>query len=606
MCGIAGFILREGHRPEPDLLERMAARLAHRGPDDRGLYCAGPVGLAQTRLSIIGLSSGHQPIVAQDGTLALVANGEVYNYIELNAALREQGRVPKTDSDCESILHAYAVHGLDCLELLRGMYAFALHDVSKGRLILGRDRLGIKPLFYVRLADRIAFASEIKALLAMMPERPQVVAGALRQFLQQQFAGGEETLIAGIKRVPPGEVLIIDRDLSIRHHRYWSALDVAPRRIGLDEAMAELDTLMHAAMREHMRSDVPFGLFLSGGVDSAVLAAMLHAHGGERLKSFSVGYRDTAMAHELDAAAEVAEHFGLDHHPLELELDQVFGRIPHSIWCADELMRDYASLPTSLLAETAGAQLKVVFSGEGGDEVFAGYGRYHPRRPERWVKSLLYPGSGGFRARGQWAGRWSARLFGQALRDAPGSDRAPFIQAWRETPAIWSDMQRRQYTDLVTALPDNLLVKADRMLMGFGLEGRVPFLDHRLVEFGLSLPDALKVRGHRGKWLLRRWAEPLLPPGHLNQHKRGFHVPVGDWLRGSVAEQLGRRLADNRGIREWFRTEAIAELVAARQQGRGGGRELFGLMQFAIWHHIFIEAPGHCPGPNENPLDWIR
>ncbi len=606
MCGIAGFILREGQRPEPELLSRMAVRLAHRGPDDSGLHCAGPVGLAQTRLSIIGLATGHQPMVSEDGALALAANGEVYNYIELNAALREQGRVPRTGSDCETILHAYAVHGLDCLPLLRGMYAFALHDVRESRLILGRDRLGIKPLFYVRLADRIAFASEIKALLAILPERPQVVAGALRQFLQHQFASGEDTLIAGIKRVPPGEVLIIDHDLRIRHHRYWSALDVAPRRIGLDEATAELDALMHAAMREHLRSDVPFGLFLSGGVDSAVLAALLHAHGAGRIKSFSVGYKGTSMAHELDAAARIAEHFGLDHHPLELELDQVFGRIPHSIWCADELMRDYASLPTSLLAETAGAQLKVVFSGEGGDEVFAGYGRYHPRLAERWVKSLLHPGSGGFRTRGQWARRWSTRLFGRALRDAPGHDRAPFLQAWRETPETWSDMQRRQYTDLVTALPDNLLVKADRMLMGFGVEGRVPFLDHRLVEFGLSLPDALKVRRHRGKWLLRRWAEPLLPPGHLDRHKRGFHVPVGDWLRGPVAEQVGRRLGGNRGVREWFRTETIPELVAARQQGRGGGRELFGLMQFAIWHRIFIEEPGLRPAPNENPLEWIE
>ncbi len=312
------------------------------------------------------------------------------------------------------------------------------------------------------------------------------------------------------------------------------------------------------------------------------------------------------MAHELNEAARVAEHFGLDHRPLELELRQVFGRIPHSIWCADELMRDYASLPTSILAETAGAELKVVFSGEGGDEVFAGYGRYHPRPIERWFKSILHPGSGGFRTRGQWAGQWSRRLFGPALKSAAGADRAPVLRAWGETPASWSDMQRRQYTDLVTALPDNLLVKTDRMLMGFGVEGRVPFLDHRLVEFGLSLPDALKVRHHQGKWLLKRWAEPRLPPGHLERPKRGFHVPVGDWLRGEVAEQVGQRLARNRGIRDWFRVEAIPALVAARQKGQGGGRELFGLMQFAIWHRLFIEQPGLRPAPDEDPLEWIE
>lgn len=605
MCGIAGIILRPGRRPEPELLARMSAQLAHRGPDDSGIHCSGAVGLAQTRLSIIGLATGHQPMVSEDGRLALAANGEVYNYIELNAELCAQGRRLRTDSDSETILHAYAAHGLDCLPRLRGMYAFALHDAREERLILARDRLGIKPLFYVRLADRIAFASEIKALLAILPERPRVAPGALRQFLQNQFAAGEDALIAGIERVLPGEALIVDRDLGVRRHRYWSALDVTPRRIGLEEAMVELDGLMHAAMREHMRADVPFGLFLSGGVDSAVLAAMLHAHGAGRIKSFSVGYQGTAMAHELDEAARVAAHFGLDHTPLALRIDQVFSRIPHSIWCADELMRDYACLPTSILAETAGAELKVVFSGEGGDEVFAGYGRYHPRPAERWIKSMLHPGSGGFRTRGQWAGRWSRRLFGPSLRAAADADRAAVLRAWRETPDPWSDMQRRQYTDLITALPDNLLVKTDRMLMGFALEGRVPFLDHRIVEFGLSLPDTLKVRRHRGKWLLKRWAEPRLPPGHLDRRKRGFHVPVGDWLRGEVAEQVGQRLMRSRGVQEWFRTEAIPELVAARQRGQGGGRELFGLMQFAIWHRLFIEQPGLRPAPSEDPLEWI-
>jgi asparagine synthase (glutamine-hydrolysing) len=366
VCGIAGFILAQGRRPEPEWLDRMAERLAHRGPDDRGRYCAGPVGLVQTRLSIIGLDSGHQPLLSADGQLALVANGEVYNYIELNAELRALGRPPRTGSDSETILNAYAAYGLDALDRLRGMFAFALHDARTGRLILGRDRLGIKPLFYVRLPDRIAFASEIKALLAILPESPRISPGALRQFLQNQFAGGEETLIDGIRRVPPGTALLIDADLNIRVHRYWSALDVVPRRIGFEEARAELDALMDDAMREHQRSDVPFGLFLSGGLDSAVLAAKLAEQGAGRIKSYSVGYRGTTMAHELDEAARVAAHFGFDHRPLALDLPRVFGRLPHTVWCADELMRDYACLPTSILAETAGAELKVVFSGEGG------------------------------------------------------------------------------------------------------------------------------------------------------------------------------------------------------------------------------------------------
>jgi asparagine synthase (glutamine-hydrolysing) len=484
------------------------------------------------------------------------------------------------------------------------MYAFALHDAAQGRLILARDRLGIKPLFYVRLPDRIAFASEIKALLPVLARTPELDPTALRRFLLHQFSGGRRTVIRGIERVLPGEALIVDASLRIRRLRYWSALGVAPRALSEAEALEELGGLMDAAMREHMRSDVPFGLFLSGGTDSSVLAAMLHRHGAGAIRSYSVGFRDTPMQGELDEASRVAAHFGTDHRVLRLDRKRVLRRIPHSVWAADELMRDYASLPTSVLAEEAGRELKVVFSGEGGDEVFGGYRRYRPPPLERWIKGLIRPGSGGFRTRAQWQRRWVQALFGNRLRGA-ADDREPFLDAWRETPPGWSDLQRRQFTDLTTALPDNLLVKTDRMLMGFALEGRVPFLDHRIVELGLSLPDRLKVRGREGKWLLKRWAEPLLPPGHLQRPKRGFHVPIGDWLRGDVAEEVGRRLLQNRGIRDWFDTASIPNLVAARKAGRGGTRELFGLMQLAIWHRLFVEQPSIKPSPNEDPLDWI-
>jgi asparagine synthase (glutamine-hydrolysing) len=605
MCGIAGFIMRDGAPPPMPDLEHMAAALAHRGPDDHGIHCTGPVGLAQTRLSIIGLATGHQPMVSRDGSLALVANGEVYNYVELNAQLAARGRLPQTGSDSETILLAYAEHGPAFLTQLRGMYAFALYDARQRRLILARDRLGIKPLFYIELPDRIAFASEVKALLPLLPGEPEINARALRQFLQNQFASGEQTIIEGIRRVLPGEALTVDDQLRIEPNRYWSALDVRPRSGDPAGATDALDQLMDEVMREHMRSDVPFGLFLSGGVDSAVLAAMLHKHGAGSIRTYSVGYRDATMTDELDEARTVAAHFGLDHTELRLDLTRVFGRIPHTIWAADELMRDYACLPTSILAEAAQGELKVVFSGEGGDEVFAGYRRYRPTLAERWVKGLLRPGTGGFRTRGQWQRRWTRRLMGRALQAAGGRDREPFQRAWRAAPAHWSDLQRRQYTDLTTALPDNLLVKTDRMLMAFGVEGRVPFLDHRLVELGLSLPDDVKIRGHQGKWVLKEWARLYLPPGHLERPKRGFHVPVGDWLRGERVTAIGQRLAANRGIQRWFELGAVADLIAEAKAGRGTDRELWGLMQFSIWHRMFIEQPGLRPTPDEDPLDWI-
>jgi asparagine synthase (glutamine-hydrolysing) len=605
MCGIAGFIMRDGAPPPVPDLERMSAALAHRGPDDRGLHCSGPVGLAQTRLSIIGLATGHQPMVSQGGSLALVVNGEVYNYIELNALLAGRGRRPHSDSDSETILLAYAEYGPAFLSELRGMYAFALHDARQRRLILARDRLGIKPLFYTELPDRIAFASEIKALLPLLRREPEINAWALRQFLQNQFAGGEQTIIEGIRRVLPGQALTVDDQLRIERKRYRSALDIGPQRRDARDAIEALDALMDELMREHMRSDVPFGLFLSGGVDSAVLAAMLHKQGAGRIRSYSVGYRGATMGDELEQARAVATHFGLDHKELRLDLTRVFGRIPHTIWAADELMRDYACLPTSILAEAAQGEVKVVFSGEGGDEVFAGYRRYRPTLVERWVKGLLRPGTDGFRTRGQWQRRWARRLMGRDLQAAGARERELVLRAWRATPAGWSDLRRRQYTDLTTALPDNLLVKTDRMLMAFGVEGRVPFLDHRLVELGLALPDDLKIRGHQGKWLLKEWARPYLPPGHLDRPKRGFHVPVGDWLRGERVIQIGRRLAANRGIERWFEAGAVADLIAASRAGRGTGRELWGLLQFAIWHRMFIEQPGLRPTPDEDPLDWI-
>lgn len=605
MCGIAGVIMRNGRRAERDLLERMAKALQHRGPDDHGLYQAGPVGLTQTRLSIIGLDSGHQPMVSADGALALAANGEIYNYRELNAVLQQQGRRLQTESDSETILHVYDEQGADGLDKLRGMFAFAIHDSRRQELVLVRDRLGIKPLFFLRQSDRILFASEIKAILAVLGRTPEVDAGALRQFLHHQFADGERTIINGIERVLPGELIRIDADLGIERQRWWSALNAPLPGLDFDEARRELDGLMHETIDIHMRADVPFGLFLSGGVDSAILAALLWEHRAGRIQSFSIGYSGTTMKDELDEAERVAKHFGFEHQAIRVDLPRLFGRLPHTVWAADELMRDYASLPTDLLAEAAASSLKVVFSGEGGDEAFAGYRRYRPPPIERWTKGLLAPGSGGFRTRARLRRRWMRELYGERLRAVPAPDRAAFVAAWQQTPRTWSDLQRRQYVDLTTALPDNLLVKTDRFLMAHGLEGRVPFCDHRVMEFGLGLPDALKTRGREGKWLLKRWAEPRLPPGHLDRPKRGFHVPVGDWLRGPVLEGLAERLPRNQGVKEWFQADAIAPLVNACRQGKGGTRELWCLLQFAIWHRLFIEGSGARPPLDTDPLEWI-
>jgi asparagine synthase (glutamine-hydrolysing) len=598
MCGIAGILLREG-RAEERVLRRMAAALAHRGPDDMGIHLAGPLGLAQTRLAIIDLEGGHQPMV--DGGLALAANGEIYNFVELRPALEARGRRLATASDSETILHAYALDGVAALDSLHGMFAFALHDAGRGELVLARDRLGIKPLYYARLPDRFLFASELKALLAVWPGTSDLDPNALVQFLQNRFSGGVAALVRGIQRLAPGTALVVDAELNLREHRYWSPLQVRPRRRDLATASEEFEPLFRQVMMEHLRSDVPYGLFLSSGVDSGVLLAMISELTGQPVRTFSVGYGDTGD--ELASAAAIARRFGAAHTELVLDRDAVFRRLPHAIWAADDLLHDYACLPTSFLAERAGQELKVVLTGEGGDEVFAGYGRYRRSPVQRWVTDLFAPGSGGFRTRGYWRRDWTRRVFGAELRAAAAAWRAPFVSAWRATPPDWTDVMRGQYTDLETYLADDLLVKADRILMGFSLEGRVPFLDHRVVEFGLSLPDALKIRRREGKLFLRRWAERRLPREHLWRPKRGFYVPMRRWLHGEFLDKLAVRLPHHPAIQRWFRPDGVAALVREQQAGGNASRAIWGLMQIAIWHRIFVE--GHRPDRDEDPLAWM-
>jgi len=583
----------------------MANALRHRGPDDTGTHIDGRMGLAHTRLSIIDLEGGHQPLFSTDGRLALVANGEIYNYLELRDELTRAGCRFTSHSDCETILHAHARWGNDALTHLHGMFAFALYDRAAQTLTLARDRLGIKPLFYARLPDGLAFASEIKALLPLLPTPMEINPAALVQFLQNQFNTGTETILKGVYRLPPGEAMRIDVEGRITGWRYWSAAEIEPMEIGFDDAARQFDDLLARVMKEHMRADVPYGLFLSGGVDSSVLLALLDRYQEKPIRSFSVGYSGTRMADELDDAQRMARRFNTEHTPLILDRKTVFSRLVHSVWAADDLMRDFASLPTSILAGQASRELKVVFTGEGGDEVFAGYGRYREPRLQRWAKNLIAPGSGGFRTRGHWRRPWPKAVFGTRLKAARDAVRAPFIAAWQATPADWSDIQRSQYVDLTTALPDNLLVKADRMLMAFGLEGRVPFLDHRIVAFGLALPDSLKVKPGQGKLFLKRWAEQYLPREHLYRKKRGFHVPVGDWLQGDFLARLSSRLLTNPAVNDWFERPGIERMLRAHGAGKHASREIWGLMQFAIWHRMFIEQPGRTPGTAEDPLDWI-
>ncbi len=604
MCGLIGIQRVEGQVEEAQL-RVMVENLLHRGPDGRGLFVGDNVGLAHTRLSIIDLSGGDQPLFADDGDLVLVANGEIYNHIELRASLEAQGHTFSTHSDCETILHAYAEYGDQCLEHLHGMFAFALYDRAKRRLLLARDRLGMKPLFMAQSPQGVAFASEIKALLPALEGSPQVSAYALLQYLQNQNSSGRETIIEGVERLLPGEAVVVEQGEITKRWRYWSALEVHTQERDFDHACREFDDLMETVMTQHMRSDVPFGLFLSGGVDSTTLLGLLSRYKEEPIRTFSVGFPKSDVGDELETAERIARHFGSHHTVLRPSPESMLQRLPYSVWAADDLMRDFANLPTSLLAEEAGRELKVVFSGEGGDEAFAGYGRYRTNRLERGLKNLLVGGTGGFRTGANFRGKLPKQLFGDALLQTQRSWREPLIEAWRQTPADWSDLQRMQYLDLTTALPDNLLVKADRMLMAWSLEGRLPFVDHRVVEFGLALPDGLKIEGKQGKAFLKRWASRFIPGDHLWQKKRGFKVPVGQWLRGDYLLRVGAALEKSAAIRQWFNPAGVVQLLE-RQRLRGDvTKNVFALLQFAIWHRLFIEGDGAAPATLIDPVDFL-
>jgi asparagine synthase (glutamine-hydrolysing) len=607
MCGIAGYIMFKGTPAEREL-RRMGQTLMHRGPDDFGVHIDGPVGIAHTRLSIIDLAGGHQPLFDKNGTLALVANGEIYNFVELRQELEKKSCEFLTRSDSETILHAYAVYGEGFLGRLNGMYAFALYDSRKRQLILGRDRLGIKPLYYVQLPDRLAFASEIKALLPVLPHPPQIDPTSLMEFFQNRFVSGENTLFADVKRVMPGEALIVGGDPSptVRRLKYWSLLDVKPVDCSYEEAREAFDRLLPEVMREHVRSDVPYGLFLSGGVDSAVLLSQLVHYQDKPVRSFSIGYASTTDRNELDGAERMAKLFQTDHTAFVLSDDAVFRRIPHMVWATDDLMQDYASLPTSILAQEAGRELKVVFSGEGGDEVFAGYGSYRKSAAMRRLRRLISPDLRGIRLKGKWSKSISARALGPELAELADAYRTPFAKAVQAMPGEWSFVQTAQANDIVGNMENKLLVKADRMLMAFGLEGRVPYLDHRIVEFGFSLPDRLKIQSrHQGKVILKRYAEAVIPRDHLNQKKRGFHMPADKLMSGAFLERLEQKLLGNPAVKHWFVPEGVRALFARQKSGKKHTEEIWSLMQFAIWHCLFVEHPDRRPSPDEHPLDWI-
>ncbi len=647
MCGIAGKVYFDGQRPiERDVLGAMGNALDHRGPDDQGFYARGAVGLVSTRLSIIDVGGGHMPIPNEDETIWIVYNGEVYNFPELRARLERAGHRFATNTDTEAIVHLYEEEGDDFARHLNGMFALAIWDERRRRLVLARDHVGIKPLFYAELDDRLLFGSEIKALLADGIER-RVDPLALHDYLSLNYVPAPRTIFSGVRKLLPGHTLVWEADhnrTTIR--RFWDfprqpaiAQDTPP----LAELERELLAKLRQVVRDQMISDVPIGAFLSGGIDSSLIVALMSELSSQPVNTFSIGFNEESY-NELPYARIIAERYGTHHHELVVtpRAHEVIAAMAASF---DEPFADVAAMPVFAISELAAKHVKVALSGDGGDELFGGYYTYQADKlatlyrqlPERvgadWLPRLarMIPASEekaswDFKLRRFTEGAslpplpahvaWKAffgeaakmRLYSEGMR-ALLRESFPLTDGPRPTVDLFQSifdsypsadlLNRLLYVDMKVQLPDDMLTKVDAMSMAHSLEVRVPFLDVRLLEWVMPLPGSVKVRRMTLKFLLKRVAAQLLPPEIMQRPKAGFHVPVNQWIRTDLRDLVSDSLSPQRlADQGFFDPKQVRALLDAHWSGRHDySRNIWNLLMFSLWHdeHMRGETPLAAP-----------
>lgn len=571
MCGLAGLALRSGQTPSATALEALTRALAHRGPDGHGHHLAGNVALSHTRLSIIDLVTGDQPLLA--GAAALVANGEVYNYRELRA----QNQLScATGSDCEPPLHLFRRDGIRFAETLRGMYAIALHDRGSKQLVLSRDPFGIKPLYLAEVAGGLAFASEPQALIAAGLVEPRVRPEARGELLQIQFTTGAETIFQGITRVLPGETVVIADGAVTERHRRAALPEGGPEEIEAEAALTRLDAALEESVLLHQRSDVPYGMFLSGGIDSSTILALMARLNETPVLAFTAGFDVPGAADERAQAAHLAAAAGARHVTVAVTEADVWRHLPEIVGAMDDPAADYAIIPTWFLARRAREEVKVVLSGEGGDEIFGGYGRYRAAMRPWWL------GGKAPRSRGSFDRLDVLRAAPTGWRDGTGAAEATAASPGR------TRLQAAQALDVADWLPNDLLIKLDRCLMAHGIEGRTPLLDAGVAAAAFRLPDALKVQGHAGKWLLRQWLARHFPAAEPFRPKQGFTVPIGAWIE-AVGERLGPLVAAQPGVAEIARPDRVAALFRHAGREKHQGFAAWHLLFYALWHRRHVE-----------------
>ena len=626
MCGIAGIVRSDSRDVDQQLVQRMCAAIRHRGPDDDGFYFKGPAGLGMRRLSIIDLKSGQQPIHNQDRTAWIVFNGEIYNYRELREKLEKLGHTFYTNSDTEAIIHAYDRYGANCPKHLRGMFAFAIWDERKEELFIARDRVGKKPLLYAQLNGEFVFASEFSALLVHPALSRDIEPEALHHYLSFMCVPAPLTVYRAIRKLEPGHSLKLSKG-EIRIERYWQPDFSQKLKISEEEAGERAIEILRDAVRVRLMSEVPLGAFLSGGIDSSAVVALMSEESSEPVKTFSIGFEEQNFS-ELHHARRVAEHVGADHHEFIVRPDAL-EVLPTLVEHYGEPYADSSAIPTYYVARETRRHVTVALNGDGGDECFAGYERYAAMRlAERYHKL---------------PGLLRSSVIDQAIEMLPTSetrrsrvrDAKRFIQAaslpkverymrWisvfddDEKGGLYSDSFRHQtdlshssallepwfalgngagvvdaalLTDTMTYLPNDLLVKVDIATMAVSLEARSPFLDHKVIEFAAALPERLKLRGLTTKFLLKRVLRRLLPSENLGRRKMGFGVPIGHWFRGKLEPFMRETILSDKALkRGFFKPEVVRRLVELHVRSeRDYSHQLWTLLMLELWFQRFID-----------------
>lgn len=624
MCGICGIVDSAGRAVDGVTLRRLSAAVIHRGPDDEGYFEQTGVGLASRRLAIIDVAGGDQPIYNEDRSVAIVYNGESYNYPELRAQLDKKGHQFRTNTDTECVVHLYEDHGDDCVQFLRGLFAFAVWDENRQRLLIARDRLGKKPIYYTVMDGKLYFASELKPLLSVLPRQPEIDHQAIDDYLSLQYIPEPHTAYQAVYKLPAAHRLIWESG-ELKIERYWDFNYEPKHAASEEELIEELRIIASDAVRMRLISEVPLGAHLSGGIDSSIVVALMARTGTGPVKTFSVGFEETNFS-ELPYARAVAERYATDHHEFKL----TFGDIPSTLDILlqhfGEPFADPSALPLYHLSKLTRQYVTVALNGDGGDESFAGYQRYwldgyadnYLRLPSLVTRNLVPALAGVLPDRGdgpvgssigngikrlpqladvdsrasllRWGSYFSARQKADlwqpqmaALLDLRRAE-TDMANIYAGAPAQ-TRLDRTLYTDIKSYLAGDLLVKADRMTMANSLEGRSPFLDHVLVEWAARLPVHYKLKGRRGKVLLRKAFVHLLPSAVMTHGKQGFGIPVSAWLRGPLETWTRETLlAPDRVLAKWFQRDEMMKLIAEHQAGKQDhGKRLWALACLALW-----------------------